>query len=52
MFGMIESESCASSDIAKVLKDEAKWAQFDSIVKIINRLWANKHFNGRLLCLK
>lgn len=49
MFGMIESESCASSDIAKALKDEAKWAQFDSIVKRINRLWANKHFNGRLL---
>lgn len=49
MFGMIASESCASSDIAKALKDEAKWAQFDSIVKRINRLWANKHFNGRLL---
>ena len=32
MFGMISSESCASSDIAKSLNDELKWAQFDSVV--------------------
>lgn len=49
MFGMINSESCASSDIAKVLKDEAMWAQYDSIVKRINRLWNNKLFDGKLL---
>lgn len=29
MFGMINSESCASSDIAKSLNDELKWAQYD-----------------------
>ena len=47
MFGMINSESCASSDIAKSLKDESKWAQYDSIVKRINRFWSNKLFNGK-----
>lgn len=49
MFGMINAESCASSDIAKVLKDEAMWAQYDSIVKRINRLWNNKLFDGKSL---
>ena len=48
MFGIISSESCASSDIAKSLKDESMWAQYDSIVKRINRFWSNKHFNGKV----
>ena len=30
MFGMISSFSCSSYDIAKFLKLESKWAQFDS----------------------
>ena len=47
LFGMINSESCASSDIAKSLKDELKWAQYDSVVKRINRFWSNKLFNGK-----
>lgn len=46
LFGLIDSESCASSDIAKSLKDESKWAQYDSIVKRINRFWANPLFDG------
>ena len=48
MFGMINSESCVSSDIAKSLKDELKWAQFDSVVKRINRFWNNNLFNGKV----
>ena len=48
MFGMISSESCSSSDIAKSLKDELKWAQFDSVVKRINRFWNNKLFYGKV----
>ena len=48
MFGMISSESCASSDIAKSLKDEQKWAQYDSIVKRINRFFNNDHFDGKV----
>ena len=48
MFGMINSESCASSDIAKSLNDELKWAQFDSVVKRINRFWNNKLFFGKV----
>lgn len=49
MFGMISSQSCSSYDIAKFLKLESKCAQFDSIVKRINRLWHNKLFDGKLL---
>ncbi len=48
MFGMINSESCASYDIAKSLKDELKWAQFDSVVKRINRFWNNNLFNEKI----
>ena len=48
MFGMISSESCASSDIAKSLNDELKWAQYDSIVKRINRFFNNEHFDGEV----
>ncbi len=48
LFGLIDSESCSSSDIAKSLKDELKWAQFDSVVKRINRFWANPLFDGYL----
>ena len=48
MFGMINSESCASSDIAKSLNDELKWAQFDSVVKRINRFWNNELFIGKI----
>ncbi len=47
MYGMIDAESCASSDIAKCLNEEKKWAQYESIVKRINRFWNNKHFNGK-----
>ncbi len=46
LFGLIDSESCASSDIATSLKDELKWAQFDSVVKRINRFWSNPLFDG------
>ena len=46
MFGMIYSESCASSDIAKVLKNELQWAQYDSVVKRINRFFSNIYFDG------
>lgn len=48
MYGMISSESCASSDIAKSLHDELKWAQYDSVVKRINRFFNNKHFDGKI----
>lgn len=48
MFGMISSESCASSDIAKSLNDELKWAQYDSVVKRINRFFNNNHFDGKV----
>lgn len=45
MFGMIISESCSSSDIAKMLKDERfQFVQFNSKIKRINRFWNNKLF--------
>ena len=45
MFGMIISESCSSSDIAKQLKDDAfNYVQFNSKIKRINRFWNNKLF--------
>lgn len=47
MFGMISAESCVASDIAKSLKEELKWAQYNSVVKRVNRFWNNKLFNGK-----
>lgn len=46
MFGMILSESCSSSDIAKHLKDGPfSFVQFDSKVKRIHRFWNNNLFD-------
>lgn len=45
IFGMISSESCVPSDIAKSLKDEFSSIQLDSIIKRIRRFFNNKLFN-------
>ena len=45
ILGMIISESCVPSDIAKVLKNEFSSIQFDSIIKRIRRFFSNKLFN-------
>ncbi len=45
ILGMIISESCVPSDIAKVLKDEFSSIHFDSIIKRIRRFFSNKLFN-------
>ena len=45
LFGMINSESVVSLDIAKSLTDELKFAKFDSVVKRINRFWNNSLFD-------
>lgn len=44
ILGMIISESCVPSDIAKVLKDEFSSIHFDSIIKRIRRFFSNKLF--------
>ena len=44
IFGMIISESCVPSDIAKVLKDYFSSIQFDSVSKRIRRFFSNKLF--------
>ena len=45
ILGMILSESCIPSDIAKVLKDEFTTIKFDSIIKRIRRFFSNKFFD-------
>lgn len=45
IFGMISSESCVPSDIAKSLKDDFSSIQFDSVVKRIRRFFNNKLFD-------
>ena len=45
ILGMILSESCVPSDIAKVLKDEFSSIKFDSIIKRIRRFFNNNLFN-------
>ena len=44
ILGMIISESCVPSDIAKVLKEEFSSIHFDSIIKRIRRFFSNKLF--------
>lgn len=44
IFGIIISESCVSSDIAKSLKDSFSSIQFDSVVTRIRRFFSNKLF--------
>ena len=45
LFGMIQSESVSAPDIAKVLKDEFSFIQFDSVVKRIRRFFNNSLFD-------
>lgn len=45
IIGMILSESCVSSDIAKNLKDDFSLVQQDSIIRRIKRLFTNKLFD-------
>ena len=45
IFGMIISESCSSSDIAKVLKHSFSSIQYDSVIKRIRRFFANPLFD-------
>ena len=45
IFGMISSESCVPSDIAKVLDDNPYYnVQFDSVIKRIRRFFSNTLF--------
>ena len=46
IFGMINSESSVTGDIAKVLKDDFSKIHYDSITRRIRRLFNNKHFNA------
>ena len=48
LFGMIQSESVSAPDIAKVLKDEFSFIQFDSVVKRIRRFFNNSLFDPYL----
>ena len=48
IFSMIISESCVPMDMAKVLKDEFSFIQFDSVIKRIRRFFSNKLFNPYL----
>ena len=48
IFSMIISESCVPIDMAKVLKDEFSFIQFDSVIKRIRRFFSNKLFNPYL----
>lgn len=45
ILGMILSESCVSSDIAKELKEDFSLIQFESITKRIKRFFNNKLFD-------
>ena len=45
LFGIIQAESIASSDIAKNLKDNFLDVKLDSVIKRINRFFRNKLFN-------
>ena len=47
--GMIISESLVPNDIAKVLKDDFSLVQIESIVKMIKKLFVNKHFNSYII---
>ena len=44
LFGIIQAESIASSDIAKNLKDNFLDVKLDSVIKRINRFFRNKLF--------
>ena len=46
IFGLINSESVVTSDIAKSLKDSFSLVQFDSVKKRICRFFNNKRFDG------
>ena len=52
LFGMIQSESVSAPDIAKVLKDEFSFIQFDSVVKRIRRFFNNSLFVKRNIRIK
>ena len=45
VIGMIISESCVSSDIAKHLKGDFSLVKFDSVIKRIKRFFSNNLFN-------
>ena len=45
LFGIIQAESIASSDIAKNLKDNFLDVKLDSVIKRINRFFRNKLFD-------
>ena len=45
IIGMISSESCVSSDIAKNLNDDFSLIQLDSVIKRIKRFFSNNLFN-------
>lgn len=45
ILGMILSESCVASDMAKVLKEEFSFIQSNSIIKRIRRFFSNELFN-------
>ena len=44
VIGMLLSESCVASDIAKHLKDEFSEVQHESVVRRITRFFTNKLF--------
>lgn len=48
VIGMLLSESCVASDIAKHLKDEFSEVQHESVVRRITRFFTNKLFNPYL----
>lgn len=48
IIGMINSESCVSSDIAKHLKGMFSLIKFNSVTKRIKRLFCNKLFDSYL----
>ena len=52
IFSMIISESCVPMDMAKVLKDEFSFIQFDSVIKRIRRFFSNKLFKPYLFYQK
>ena len=52
ILSMIISESCVPMDMAKVLKDEFSFIQFDSVIKRIRRFFSNKLFNPYLFYQK
>lgn len=48
IIGIILSESCVASDIAKNLKDEFSIVQHESVIRRITRFFTNKLFNPYL----